>query len=166
MSNLFVTKRLRVSPIQREDIPDYFEITRNPAIERYVPYACPSSLEESYEDYEKYYKNQDLEKDFYLIMRTLDTNEAVGGLIVNKNMENELDISMFMGSKFEHKGYMHETLLGFIDYMPDGTVLKFLVERDNTSSLNLVKHLKGTTEFPRLKGAMYRYRSFLLKVAH
>lgn len=135
------TKRLILRPFQLEDAPAYFKITQDDAIRKFVPYASPSTLEEAIQDIRVYYSNGDFVHDFYLIIEVRETHTVVGALIVTQDINGEFSMSLVMGVNHRMKGYMLEALNGFIANMPSGATLSFLVEKQNSASLELMSKL-------------------------
>lgn len=151
------TKRLILRPFTVQDAEIYYEITREKDIQKFVPFACPTSLEETKNDIKLYYANGDFIHDFYFILEEKSLHQVIGAMIITQNFKKELDMSLLIASRYRKNGYMLEAIKGFISYIPTSTTLLFIVENQNTSSLALMSHL----ELQEIKSELKNQKKFV-----
>lgn len=140
------TENLTLRPLKVTDAEALFSVTHDEIVKKYVPYAYEETLEETQKALTDFYANGDLIHDFYLSIELSDSNKMIGCLIVTQNMNLEFDMSLVISPEHRGNGYILEAIQGFISYMPTGSILLFLVERDNLSSLNAISKLNLTEE--------------------
>lgn len=153
------TERLIIRPLKMTDVTEYYLLTRDERVKKYVPYACPTSLEDARYEFKKFYTKCDLRHDFYLALVDKTKGKLIGALIVTQNVRKEFDMSLVTGKKYRGKGYMKECLQAFIEVMKKGSVLLFVIEKTNTPSYNLVKRLpnvQNVTENFNLSSYVYQ----------
>lgn len=153
------TERLIIRPLKMSDVLEYYCITQDECVRKYVPYACTTSLEDTRYEFKKYYTKCDLKHDFYLALVNKATNKLVGILIVTQNIKKEFDMSLITGAMYRGKGYMRECLQEFVKVMKKGSVLLFIIEKNNSPSYNLVRKLpkvQDVTENYNLASYVYK----------
>jgi len=135
------TERLIMRPFKKEDANRYFEITKDEAIQKYVPNACPYSLEEALFDIETYYSKGDWIHDFYIALEDKETHDIVGALIVYEDILKRYDMSIITAKEYRRMGYITEALKAF-KKLVKGKTLIFVIEKENLPSIKTVKKLK------------------------
>ena len=146
------TERLIIRPLKMSDVNEFYVMTRDESVKKYVPYACPSSLEDARYDFKKFYTKCDMLHDFYLGIEDKKKGKLVGALIVTENIRKEYDMSLITAARHRGKGYMKESLQAFVDVMKKGSVLLFIIDKKNESSYNLVRKL------PNIKDVSNNYK--------
>lgn len=140
------SQRLRLRNFTLADTEAYFEMTQDQDIRRYVPYCFSRSFKGTRELIKDYIRG-DCIHDFYLLLEEKESKQIVGAIIATTNrFFTQLDVAIMTKTSFRNQGYMKEALDAFIAYLPKDTVLSFVVEQSNTSSLNTIGHIKGIEE--------------------
>lgn len=156
------TERLIIRPLKMADVQEYYSITRDKSVEKYVPYAYPKSFEDARQDFKEFYTKGDLEHDFYLALEDKKKNRLVGAMIVTQNYKKEFDMSLIIGTEYRGKKYMKECLQAFVKVMRKESVLLFIIDRKNTSSYNLVKKLPNiqdvTMKYEKISSSNFVYQ--------
>lgn len=135
------TSRLILRPFQLSDAEEYFRITRNYAIKKYVPGACQDTLEECRNDIDNVYSKGDFDHDFYYIIEEKKSHKIVGAIICV--LIHNYDVSGFIDQYHRKMGYMFEALHAFVNNMPKGGALEFEIHVDNWASLSIVQSIPG-----------------------
>ncbi|MCI9063721.1 MAG: GNAT family N-acetyltransferase [Clostridia bacterium] len=143
MSFCIETKRLRLRNFTLDDVKDFFDITRDEDVKKYLPYAYFETMEEVKKAFDDYYLNGDNECNFYLIVEEKSSNLMVGIFVVTQNILGEYAVNWMIGKKYRRKGYSHEALHGFCNYLPKGSKLTFTIEASNTNSIESIKKVPG-----------------------
>lgn len=140
------SQRLRIRNFTLSDAEAYFEMTQDSDIRRYVPYCFSPSIQVTRELIKDYMKG-DWIHDFYLVLEDKQSMQFIGAIIATTNrFFPQLDMAIMTKANYRNQGYMKEALEAFIDYLPEGTVLSFIVEKCNTFSLNTVFSIQGIEE--------------------
>ena len=102
MSILIYTPRLILRPFKLADAKDYYNITRDSEIKKYVSYACPDSISETIENIKSCYSQADFERDFYLIIEEkiifVINENNISSLTLIKKFSNIEDVT----EKYKH----------------------------------------------------------------
>lgn len=140
MSICIQTPRLILRPFRLADAKDYYKITRDYEIKKYVGYACPDSLSETEENIKSCYSQADFDRDFYLIIEEKETGKIIGALSLTENFSMEYyEICYFIDKKYRRNGYMKEALTYFLNSISTEEKIVFVINKTNISSLNLMK---------------------------
>ena len=140
MSIFIQTPRLILRPFTLADAKDYYKITRDPDIKKYVSYACPDSLSETIENIKSCYSQADFERDFYLVIEERRTGKIIGALSLTENFTMEYyEVCYFIDKKNRRSGYMKEALSYFLNSISTEEKIVFVINETNLSSLNLMK---------------------------
>lgn len=158
------TERLLLRGFETSDAEEYFRITRDPLIQKFVPYACLDTLEETIECIDFYYANGDCINDFYVVIEELESHKLVGAIIATKTLRDNFDMAILIDSSNRHKGYMTEALLAFQTIIPAGSNLMFVIEKENKASYSTVSKLPNIQEKPFTGEKRDEFYCFVLSV--
>ena len=138
------TQRLILRRFCLADSEQYFHITREPDIRRFVPDACPFDKQECINDIKNIYSKGDCDYDFYLIIENKLSHQIMGAII--SVLIHEFDTQYFLASRFRGQGFMSEALSAFIEYMrythAGGSIL-FNVDAPNFKPMWFLENLIG-----------------------
>ena len=150
MNFVVESERLRLRQFELTDVEEYYQMTRDPLIQHYVPHSYETSIEETYEAFEISYSVKNNPYDFYLILESKATKKIVGAIISTaiKTSPLTLDMGIFTAAEYRNQGYMFEALLAFKDAVPKGSELLFAILKDNIASIKTVTKLPGIVEKP------------------
>ena len=154
------TERLIIRPLKMSDVNEFYVMTRDEKVKKYVPYACPLSLEDARYEFKKFYTKCDLRHDFYLAILDKKKGKLVGALIVTENIRNEYDMSHITAARHRGKGYMKECLQAFVNVMKKGSVLLFIIDKSNEPSYKLVSSLPKVEDVTQ----NYKLRSHVFQI--
>lgn len=146
-----LTKRLKLRPFNAGDAEDFFYITRDSEIQKYVPYAWAKSIKETKRDIELYYSQGDFKNDFYFLLENKETKDLIGALIATRTLARKFEVALIIGKQFRRQGYMREALEGFIKNMEKGSILVFNVEEENEASIRTIQSLSRLREIRSYK---------------
>lgn len=154
MNFVVESERLLLRQFELTDVGEYYQMTRDPLIQNYVPFACEQTLENTYEAFELCYSVKNNPYDFYLIFEDKTSHKIIGAVISTAITTTplSLDVCIFTGAEYRKKGYMTESLLAFIDALPKSTTLEFTVDKENLASLKTIRKLPGIVEKPLADG--------------
>ena len=156
MSILIYTPRLILRPFKLADAKDYYNITRDSEIKKYVSYACPDSISETIENIKSCYSQADFERDFYLIIEEKETGKIIGSLSLTENFSMEYyEVCYFITSDSRNKGYMKEALSYFLNNISTEEKIIFVINENNISSLTLIK------KFSNIEDVTEKYKHVL-----
>lgn len=157
MSFYLETPRLIIRPFTLADAKEYFKITRDSSIKKYVPNARPTSLEETVYDIESTYSQADFKHDFYLVIIEKQTKKLIGALIITQNpLMSYYEACYFIGKNFRNNGFIFEALSYFLTNFPfSGERIVFQIKTSNIASLNLI------SKFNNIKDVSKEYKIFL-----
>lgn len=143
MNFVVESERLLLRQFDLADVEEYYQMTQDPLIQSYVPFACENTLKETYEAFEFCYSVKNNPYDFYLILEDKTSHEIVGAIISTaiKTTPLILDVCILTSAKHRRKGYMYEALVAFIGALPKGTELIFSIKNENIASLKTVSKL-------------------------
>lgn len=148
MNFMVESERLLIRPFEVADTEEYYQMTRDPLIRKYVPFACENTLEETLNTIDMYYSHGDCVYDFYLVLEEKSTHKLVGAIIATatKTYPLTLDVCILTEPSVRRKGFMFEALTAFKSALPKSTELLFVVDKKNEASLNTVTKLPGIVE--------------------
>lgn len=148
MNFIVESERLLIRPFKLADTEEYYQMTRDPIVRKYVPFACENTLEETYSTIDMYYSHGDCVNDFYLVLEEKESHKLVGAIIATarKTIPLTLDVCILTNVNFRRKGFMLEALTAFKDALPKSTELIFVVDKNNEASKNTVTKLPGIKE--------------------
>ena len=161
---LIETTRLILRPFSLKDAEEYFFLTRDDQIARYLEGCFFPTLNEIQEAIKDSYSVCDFEKDFYLIIEEKLSHTIIGALIITYNNHLEsYDTTYLIGKAYRKKGYLKEAFYAFLKEMPsNGKPLTFIVRKDNTASLNFIRNIPKIRN-QKLNGeASLFYKQFIL----
>lgn len=150
MNFMVESERLLIRPFKIADTEEYYQMTRDPLVRKYVPFACEETIEETYNTIDMFYSNGDCIHDFYLVLEEKETHKLVGAIIATaiKTTPLTLEVDILTDSNFRRKGFMFEALTAFINAIPKSTEFIFVVDKKNKASKNTVTKLPGIVEKP------------------
>lgn len=150
MNFMVESERLLIRPFEIADTKEYYQMTRDPLIRKYVPFACENTLAETYNTIDMFYSHGDCVSDFYLVLEEKQTHKIVGAIIATaiKTTPLTLDVCILTDVNARRKGFMFEALSAFKDALPKSTELIFVVDKKNDASKNTVTKLPGIVEKP------------------
>ena len=154
------TERLNLTPFRREDSKDYFEIIRDEAIKKYVPYASAYTIE-STESHIALYEKGDFINDFYIAIRLKKSKKIIGAIIAVRMSHCNLDISYLVHKDYRNQGYMTEAMKAFIQYLKFSDIsgnMIFTIEDGNSISRSVA--ISCGAKFTEL---LYKSHVYLLK---
>lgn len=136
------TDRLVLRPFELSDADSYFAMTRDKDIQKYVPYACAESIEETKGDITKYYSKGDMKHDYYFVIESKGTHQMVGALIITQNLSKEFEFCVMAAKEHRGKGYITEATKAAIKNFPAKSVLLWKIRKDNIASLRVISKLQ------------------------
>lgn len=136
------TERLLIRKLEKKDASDYFEIFGNPEISKYDDFSPiqKTEAEQNIHDIIEAYKNEELEKEFGVVLKS---EEKIIGVLYLK-LEND---SWFTGyhfnEKYHGKGYAAEAVSAFLKDLENrsGRQIRAIVDPDNKPSIKLLEKL-------------------------
>jgi ribosomal-protein-alanine N-acetyltransferase len=150
---IFETKRLIVRPWTLNDAEDMFEYAGCKKTTEYMPWCTHADVLGSLEiikmfiaDYEKPYGHKSF------AIELLDSGKVIGSVGYTKTSEEAggiADIGYILNEKFQHKGYMTETVLGILSYIKQSKIAMRIQARfdvENTASGAVMKRCGMTFE--------------------
>lgn len=153
------TSRLRLRPFKMEDANWHFIITKDRAVQKYLPEVYPRTLQESKNTIKRYCLTVDFIDNFYFVIEDKKTQECVGFLDIDSGLEGMLAVTMVIASGHRGKGYIVEAVKGCAQSIPNRN-FRFCVRKKNKASLKAVQKLDGIIE---LKSMLKAHRIFVLK---
>ena len=150
MNFMVESERLLIRPFKLTDTEEYYQMTRDPLVREYVPFACENTIEETYNTIDMFYSHGDCVNDFYLVLEEKESHKLVGVIIATALTTSplNLEVDIITGSNFRRKGFMFEALTAFINALPKSTEFTFVVDKTNEASKNTVTKLPGIVEKP------------------
>lgn len=163
MNFVVESERLLLRQFELADVGEYYQMTLDPLIRLYVPFACENSIEETYEAFEICYSVKNNPYDFYLILEDKISKKIVGAIISTATTTSPLvlDVDILIGADYRKKGYMFEALSAFKDALPKETELLFSIKKENIASLKTVTKLPGIVEVPLTEKSEFRRFSLI-----
>lgn len=152
---------LRSFEYTEKDIKNFYEISHDTEVKKYVPYAYSKNYDEAKETVEAYSEG-DCKNDFYLCIQ--DKNgEVVGAIIAVRMITTVLDVSVLIATKHRGKGIMKIAMNSFIIWLKSNTnytQLSLVIEESNNSSKRLAEKIGAeiVKEFPNNKKYQIRIR--------
>lgn len=138
------SERLLLRNFTLEDAEAYFQMTQDDDIKRYLPYTCTNSLDGALSLIKIFYMHGDFVRDFYLVLEEKSTHEFIGAIIATTSRNfSTIDMCLMIQKDYRNRGYMTEALNTFFTTLPAGTLLSFVIEKDNENSLNTVYKIDG-----------------------
>lgn len=157
MNYVIESERLLLRKFKLEDAEDFYKMTRNRAIKKYVPVANMENLKQTIKTINEYYSYCDCVQNFYLVIEDKISHKIIGAIFAFGLLaSNKFEMNILIARKHRKKGYMTEALLSFISSLPKGSELFFVVDKKNTASLRTVSKLPGITSKP-LTGEQAKY---------
>lgn len=154
------TQRLLLRPFSAEDAFAYFQMTRDPEIQQYIPGACPDTLEETHHHIEDYYTKCDFKHDFYLLMEEKHSHQIVGFIEITLGPRGkDFDCCYFIHKRHRRNGYLKEMLPAFLEkvYSP-GMEIYFSIESSNTPSLSFIHTMDNMSEIANSTYHVFHYQ--------
>ena len=150
MNFVVESDRLFIRSFKPADAEEYYQMTRDPLVRKYVPFACEETLEETYSTIDKYYSHGDCIHDFYLVLEEKKSHKLVGVIIATAltSIPLTLEVAILTAPNFRRNGFMFEALTAFTNAIPKSTTLAFIVDKTNVASKNTVRKLPGIVESP------------------
>lgn len=153
------TERLILRPFTSADAEEYFEITRDPEIQKYIRFYCPKTLEKAKENirfWECLHITPDSDS-FVLAIEEPKSQKLIGAFIAYKNATDKHEVSMLIAKQYRRQGYMTEVLKAFINFVPEGTKLNFDIKLENLPSLSVVQAIGAEVVYVGDSTAKYVY---------
>ena len=138
------TNRLILRPFSPIDAGEYYTITRDESVQKYVPMACPISFTACLDDIKNVYSKGDFLHDYYVIIEEKDSGYVIGAIICVQI--HDFDLSAFISNRYRRNGYMHEALKAFLSQMPKGSIISFAAQDSNAASINVLQSIEGIGE--------------------
>lgn len=150
------TSRLLLRPFLMKDAKEYFTLTRDEFIKKYVPGASPDTLQEIEELFSTYYLNGDFIHDFYFIIENKKTHDIVGAIHITENFSRkDFSCAYFIGAKYRKQGYMKEALTDLFETIIFTKPVFFVIEPENIPSQNLIHQIRGVHEYTEKNPYVY-----------
>ncbi len=161
MNYVVESERIRLRKFQPDDVMNYYKMTRDPAIQKYVPYACDETIEETAESV-AIYCNGDFINDFYIVIEEKSTKQMIGAIFANRmTKDSTKEVSIMTSAQFRKKGVMKEAIKLFISSLPPRTKLSFSIESSNIASIKTVTSIENIIEILSYSdletGTLYRH---------
>ena len=152
------TPRLVVRPFELNDAKDFFNITRDEDIRKFVPGCYFESLEETQEVFEKFYIKGDLKHDFYLAIVEKSTNSLVGSFIITQNQDlHTYDFCYFIQKEKRLNGYFKEAFTEFLRNSFPASFTINIASENSASWLALKKTLEPFDDIALYSSLLTRY---------
>lgn len=135
------TKRLVLRPFQTSDKDWYFEIVQNEDLKRWLPNLATTSYEEAAECVDILAKGST--RNYYYVIEDKH-KKAMGIIIAMRISSHTIDVAYFLQEEYRRNGFMTEALTEFMEKVKRQDFLtrfRFVIDFDNTSSLNVVKRI-------------------------
>jgi RimJ/RimL family protein N-acetyltransferase len=155
---VIVTERLVLRPFKLDDVQEFYNITQDSAIKKYVPDVCQTSVADLEKEFRTTYTTCDFKHDFYFVIQLKDTEKIIGCLIVTQNIDFMFDTTLVIAHDYRRKGYMTEALNAFIGQLPKNQIFLFYVDKSNLPSLKTVNKIGALEVSSNIKN----YKKFLL----
>ncbi len=137
--------RLREFRLNISDAKNYFIITRDEDIQKYLPYAYDDSIKDTLSTIDECFSRCDFVRDFYLVIEDKLTKQMLGAIIATEIpfKPNNIEVCILLGKQFRKQGYMTEALNAFIRSLPKNKNLIFSIASENLDSLKVVSKIEG-----------------------
>lgn len=152
-------KRIILRPFKKEDSVDYFKVSSEKSIKKYLPYASANTLKEC-DDLVNNYSTMDFINDFYFVIEEKQTHQIIGSLLAFRRLSTSLEICYLIGNEYRGKEYCVESLNIFIEYLKQHTIYKTLlfdVCKSNISSLTIMKKINAKIHEVSESSINYKY---------
>lgn len=153
------TERLILRPFTEDDAERYFEITRDPEIQKYVKFYCPKTLEKAKENI-KFWEHLEISPEsdsFVLAIEETSSKNLIGAFVAYKSTTEKHEICMLISEEYRCQGYMTEVLRAFIKFMPEGSKLNFDIKLENLPSISVVEKIGAKQVFKGISRTTYVY---------
>lgn len=139
----FYTERLILRPFSLEDAEEYYLLTRDEDLEKYVPYSYMENFGDVEDTIYECYSKCDFLNDFYFIVEDKISHKILGFIFITRSHDTTYDVSAFIGKNFRRQGYMSEALNFLLKNLSIRGTLIFTIEADNKPSLMSVAKIDG-----------------------
>ncbi|MEL6327599.1 MAG: GNAT family N-acetyltransferase, partial [Cyanobacteria bacterium J06626_23] len=110
------TDRLRLRPLQTDDLPAIYTYAARPEYSRFLPYPSPTSVEELVDVFAEALAN-DEDKDFYLWAVCLaDSNDLIGLVEFSYDSPTEASLHYEIADEYWNQGYATEAARAAINW--------------------------------------------------
>ncbi|MCI8654467.1 MAG: GNAT family N-acetyltransferase [Clostridia bacterium] len=158
------TDRLVLRPFKLSDANDYFEMTRDKAIQKYLPYAYTTTIKETKQTIKQSYMKGDFIHDYYIVIESKEIHKVIGAIIATEGLEKKLEYCIMIAKEHRRKGYITEATKAFIKVLPSRSVLEYVIRSDNEASLKSVNKIENVVEMDPITDVLhkvaYYYRVF------
>lgn len=152
------TDRLRLRYIQETDAEMFYQITRDPSIQKYMPFIHQKTVEKTGAQIVQFKCNNGI-YNFNIIIQEKSSGKMVGAILAFANLVSplDLDVNILIEATSRKQGYMSEALNAFINALPKSTTFSFRIHNTNQASIRTVEKLPGIKEIScRIPGDEYR----------
>ena len=140
--NIF-TERLILRTFKLKDANQFFNIIQDDAVKYY--------LKGVYEDNKEkvkatiaIYRGADFVNDYYYAIEDKKNGDLLGSIIATRINKHEIEVAYFIAEQYRRCRFMKEALMAFLKQITDerkNKILKFVVDKENVASINLIKSL-------------------------
>lgn len=137
------TERLRLTNFKFKDAQEFYRITQDSAIVKYMPYVYEYNVKGIRKTIKETYVKADFVRDYYIKIVEKKTKQMVGAIIAITNHEGKLELSVMIGEDYRKKGYMYEALREFYCALKERRIKEVVVmiHKDNKASNQLFEKL-------------------------
>lgn len=152
------TSRLVLRPFTINDAKDFFNITRDEDIRKFIPGCYFETLEETKEVFEKFYTKGDLEHDYYLAIVEKSSNTLVGSFIITQNSDfYTYEFCYFIKKEERLKGYFKEAFTAFFKQSAPASFSFNIAPENESSWLALKKTIEKLSDIAVYSTLLTRY---------
>jgi len=140
--NIF-TDRLILRTFKVNDAKEFFRIIQDEDIKRNLKGVYVETLAKVKGNI-AIYKAADFKNDYYYAIEDKRYGNLVGAIIANRMNKYEIEVAYFVAKNYRKSGFMKEALSTFLQQVGcwnKGMEFKFVVDKDNTPSIGLMKSL-------------------------
>lgn len=150
------TERLILRRFTEADIEWYYHFVQNEELKKRLPSLQVKTVEQARFDL-KLFEKGDLVNDYYCVI-TDKIGNVMGIMIAVSITRETIDVSYFLKKEYRKKGYMHEALENLMSIARKRNPLyrfKFVIDKDNIESFNVVTRFGATVKFKNDKYICY-----------
>lgn len=145
--NIF-TDRLILRSFKLKDSSEFFRIIQDEDVKHYLKGVYVDSLAKVRGNI-AIYKSADFKNDYYYAIEDRRSGYMLGAIIATRMNKYEIEVAYFIAKCYRECGYMKEALSTFLKQIGTwnkGMQFKFVVDKDNIPSINLLNALNITVD--------------------
>ena len=163
---LFQTRRLYVRELEPSDLPEFYDMQRNPNVMRYIK--APMILLEAERELDRfisYYRDSSTFYRLWAVIRVADAT-FLGMCGVYRNQRTEYEVAYRLRERYWGQGLGSKIGAGLIDYLFTSTQLEALTayaHEHNTGSIAILERLMTFSELVELDSLQGHERKYTLR---